>query len=644
MISPEQVRNFVIISHVDHGKSTLADRLLELTGTVEARRMRPQYLDQMELEREKGITIKMQPVRMRWHAPHEPSRILARTATTSIRADSCGDSCPFAYMLNLIDTPGHADFSYEVSRALAAVEGAMLLVDATQGVEAQTLAHLHLARSQGLAIVPVVNKIDLPGARGAETEAELAAITGSSPHEILKISAKTGEGVGALLNALIERIPPPSAGALPARALIFDSQFDSYRGVIAHIRVFDGAFCRGGAIGTLASNRKAEIREIGYFAPALVAAESLASGEIGYLATGLKEPDAIRVGDTITTAEVRRSKTQIGAGISVPERSPRRESAIVEALPGYREPQPMVFASAYPEDAGDYGRFGEALAKMKLNDAAIVFEPESSEALGRGFRMGFLGMLHLEVAGERLRREYGLELIFAAPSVAYRLTGADGRSELVYGAGRMPGAGRIREIAEPWVRLELVTPAAYLGNVMELLAQTRGRYRSQASLGTDRISIAYETPLSDILVGFSDAVKRVTAGYGSYGYEFVGYRTGDLVRLDVLIAGEPQEALAEIVPREEAYRAGRRVVEKLKALLPRALFAVSIQAAVGGRIIARETLPALKKDVTGYLYGGDRTRKMKLWSKQQRGKERMKKTGRVEIPPSVFRELLKSNR
>ncbi|MDP3766998.1 MAG: translation elongation factor 4 [Dehalococcoidia bacterium] len=613
MITPGHIRNFVIIAHIDHGKSTLADRFLELTGTVEARKMRAQYLDQMDLEREKGITIKMQPVRMNYKCS------ISNAEYSVWGQHSALSNSEQHVVLNLIDTPGHADFGYEVSRALAAVEGAILLVDATQGVQAQTIANLHLARAQGLVIIPVVNKIDLPGARVAETRDELAAVVGSPRELIVDVSGKTGDGVAELLRVLVERVPPPRTGSGPPQALIFDSQFDPYRGVIAHVRVFGGAFRAGEAIRTIATDQHMLPLEVGHFAPGLAPAAILSDGEIGYVATGLKEPNAIRVGDTLT------------AGEGAPD-----------PLPGYREPQPAVFASVYPEDADEYERLRDALAKMKLSDAAITFEPESSDALGRGFRMGFLGMLHLDISGERLRREYGLRLIFASPSVAYRIRGTDGREAVVPAAGRMPPAERITEIAEPWVRLEVITPSSTLGPVMGLLEGTRGRYGSQAYLGRERLAITYEVPLRDILVEFSDSLKRVTAGYGSSSYELIGYRPGDLVRLDVLVAGEPEEALAQIVPRDDAYRVGRRIVAKLKELLPRELFAVSLQAAVGGRVLARETLPAMKKDVTGYLYGGDRTRKMKLWSKQQRGKERMKKTGRVDIPPAVFREFLKS--
>ena len=636
---PHDIRNFVIIAHVDHGKSTLADRLLELTGTVEARKMHPQYLDQMELERERGITIKMQPVRMIWRTPNHPeilnpkheilnkSKIQSPKSKTDLefRISNLGfaDS---AYILNLIDTPGHADFAYEVSRALAAVEGAVLLVDATQGVQAQTIANFELARAQGLTILPVVSKIDLMHARADEVADEVADLVGCSRPEVMRISAKTGAGVPALATAIIERIPPPRADATArvGRALIFDSHFDPYRGVVAHVRIMEGMFRQGERIRSVATGWHAEIVALGHFAPALDPSEVLGAGEIGYLATGLREPRAIRVGDTITEFK----------NLTI-------ESPEVEPLPGYREPAPVVFGSVYPVNADDYERMREALAKVKLNDAAIVFEPEASGVLGRGFRMGFLGLLHMDIVGERLRREYHIDLVVAAPSVAYRLTRTDGSSELVYAARNIPSASLVREIAEPWVALEVIMPLSSSGGVMEMLARTGGRYRSQRHLGRERIAVAYEAPLREILVDFADDLKRLTAGFGSFGYEVIGYRPADLVRLDVVIAGEAQPALARVTKRQEAHRAGRRLVGALKDLLPRALFPVSIQAAVGGRVLARETLPALKKDVTGYLYGGDRTRKMKLWAKQKRGKERLKARGRVEIPASVYRELLK---
>lgn len=630
-----RIRNFAIISHVDHGKSTLADRFLELTGTVEARKMHPQYLDQMDLEQERGITIKMQPVRMLWHpkVPSSkdqiPNKFQNSNSSNSERLELGALNLALAnlaqeFVLNLIDTPGHADFSYEVSRALAAVEGAILLVDATQGVQAQTLAVLHVAQEEDLCIIPVINKIDLAGAMIHEAVEELVAVVGCAPGDVLKISAKTGEGVREVLEAIIERIPPPDEGRHPrSRALIFDSHFNAFRGVIAHVRVFDGAFSRGDAVRTCATRAAAEILELGYFTPALKEAERLAAGAIGYIATGLKEPDAIRVGDTIT--EFKYLNIEISK---------------VEPLPGYREPTPMVFASIYPEDADEYERLLDALKKIKLNDAALSFEPEASDALGRGFRAGFLGMLHMEIVGERLKREYGLRMIVTTPSVAYRVAHPDGREGFVYSAARFPDLRDGIIAKEPWVRLDVVTPPKFLGNVMRLLVHTRGKYVRQDSVGLERLTIVYEVPLKDILTDFFDRLKSVSEGYASFGYELLEYRRGDLVRLDILVAGEREEALSQVVPSERAYHEGRAVAEKLKTLLPKQLFPVSIQACLGGRVIARETIPALRKDVTGYLYGGDRTRKMKLWKKQKRGKKRLEAEGRIEIPPHVYLELM----
>lgn len=598
----EHIRNFVIIAHVDHGKSTLADRFLELTGTVEPRRMQPQYLDRMDLERERGITIKMQPVRMRWRASGEE------------------------YILNLIDTPGHADFAYEVSRALAAVEGAILLVDAAQGVEAQTVANFELARREGLALIPVLNKIDLRTARLDETAAELGALVGCDPGAIRRISAKTGQGVPELLDAVTRQVPPPRAAAAgaPARGLVFDSHFDAFRGVVAHVRVVDGSFARGQPLLMLASASRAVAAEVGYFAPAPQPTERLESGEIGYLATGLKEPETVRVGDTVTTvkSEIRNKKSDIGR---------------VEALAGYREPEPVVFASAYPEDADEYPKLLDGLKKVRLSDAALSFAPEASEALGRGFRLGCLGMLHLEIVSERLRREHGVALIMTVPSVAYRVR-RQGGTETVASAAHFPDGAQAEE---PWVRLEVLTPLAALGAVSTLLgAATRGRFLGQDHLGAERVALRYEAPLADILTDFADDLKSVSAGYASFSYELAGYRPADLLRLNVLVAGQAEPALARVVAREAAYREGRAIVGRLKELLPRQVFAVPVQASAGGRVIARETVPALKKNVTGYLYGGDRTRKMKLWAKQKRGQARLRHSGRVEIPADVFRRLL----
>ena len=616
----DNIRNFVIIAHIDHGKSTLADRMLELTGTVEKRKMREQFLDQMDLEREKGITIKMQPVRMVW----KPDLSTLSIANSQF-SNGPKEGADAEYILNLIDTPGHVDFTYEVSRALACVEGAILLVDASQGVQAQTIANLALARKEDLVIIPVINKIDLPGVRITETEDELVTLLGCVREEILHVSGKTGAGVGDLLCAVIARVPPPAntgSDALP-RALIFDSHFDAFRGVIAHVRVVEGEFQTGEKIWLMATKSSPEIMEEGVFLPALTAKGRISRGEIGYIATGLKEPEAVRIGDTITSFKA-------GAG------------GRVTALDGYREPRPMVFASLYPTDADDYERLRDSLKKIKLNDAAIFFEPEASDALGRGFRVGFLGMLHMEIIGERLHREYAIDLIFTSPSVSYLVTSTRDKSrKYVYSASRLPDENEIEEIQEPWVRLEIITPQKFLGSVMNLLSGTRGAYVSQEYLGTDRLTIIYEMPLKDILLDFFDKLKSVTEGYGSLGYELLDYRAGDLVRLDILVAGEREEAFSQVIPRGNAQNEGRIVVQKLKELLPKQLFAVSLQAAVSSKIFARETIPAMKKDVTGYLYGGDRTRKMKLWKKQKRGKERLKESGRVDIPPDIFLKMLK---
>ena len=641
----DTIRNFVIIAHIDHGKSTLADRLLDATGTVEKRKMHEQFLDQMDLEREKGITIKMQPVRMLWHpdgkVPNSKKQIPNNTQDqnskfqNNLGSDASGlrflDS---EFILNLIDTPGHVDFSYEVSRALAAVEGAILLVDATQGVQAQTIANLALAKQEGLAVIPAVNKIDLAAAQVEETVREFEQLLGCAPEDVLRISGKTGEGVPELLAAILERIPSPSrsprayaASAVP-RALIFDSHFDAYRGVVAHVRVFDGTFRRGDRIMLCATGIRAEIMELGTFAPALTPGDALAAGEIGYLATGLKEPDAVRVGDTILAAASRENGGDLAARF---------------CLAGYREPKPMVFASIYPEEADDYGKLTDALKKIRLNDASLFFEAESSDALGRGFRAGFLGLLHMEITSERLAREYGIRLVMTTPSVAYRVILADGTELSVYSASRLPDGHVIREIREPWVRLEILTPEKFIGGVMELLKRTRGMFVNRQYVGTDRVEIAYEAPLRDILVDFFDGLKSATEGYGSLGYEFLGERVGDLARLDILIAGEREEALSQVVPKARVYADGRAFVGRLKTLIPKQLFAVPLQAVVDGRVLARETIPALKKDVTGYLYGGDRTRKMKLWKKQQRGKKRLAAGGRVEIPPDVFLKILKQD-
>lgn len=592
----QHIRNFCILAHIDHGKSTLADRLLELTGTIEKRKMQEQFLDMHPLEREKGITIKMQPVRMRYKD----------------------------FMLNLIDTPGHVDFSYEVSRALAAVEGAILLVDATQGVQAQTLANLSLAEKEKLVIVPAINKIDLPSAEIERTEEEIHLLQ-KSHGPVHRISGKVGTGVEGLLEAVIARVPPPVGDAeAPLRALVFDSAYDAYLGVVAHVRIVDGTVKKGEKIKFFATGTSAEALEVGTFLPHRNAADSLTAGEIGYIATGIKEPARVRVGDTITTFKRL-------DGLSIHE---------VEPLHGYREPEPMVFASVFPENQDEHSFLRDSLNKLKLNDAALTFEPEESSALGRGFRAGFLGMLHMEIVSERLRREYNLNLTFSNPSVAFKVK-TKGREEMIYSASKMPDPRAVEGIEEPFANVELITPPQYLGALTTLINQREGTILETATLPGNRLRLKFEAPLRQIIIDFYDVLKSVTQGFASMSYAIADFRAADLVRLDILVAGEKVLPLAEIVPREQAYYIGKARVEKLKELLPRELFAIAIQAEVEGRIIARETIAALKKDVTGHLYGGDRTRKMKLWKKQQKGKKKLKEMGRVDIPPEVFLKMLR---
>jgi GTP-binding protein LepA len=593
------IRNFCIIAHIDHGKSTLADRFLELTGTVQKRNMKEQYLDTMDLERERGITIKLQPVRMHY------------TLEGTV------------YELNLIDTPGHVDFSYEVSRSLAAVEGAILLVDATKGVQAQTLANLHLAQRQGLTIIPAVNKVDMVNARTAQVKEELSYLLGIEQSEILEISGKTGHNVQKLLDSVIRIVPPPMPRTHDknTRAVIFDSSFDAYKGVLAFVRVVSGSIRQNDKILAWAARTRADALEVGYFAPKLTAAKRLDEGQIGYVATGLKDPGEIRVGDTITMAGT--------------------DPAHFEPLPGYREMRPMVFASFFPEKGEHYDELKDALGKLKLTDAALQYEPESSAGLGRGFRLGFLGMLHVEIVSERLTREFGLELIVTTPSVQYEVTLNDGTTELIRSAALLPDPSRWKDIAEPVVALEVICPVQYMGAVMELIATIRNMYIATEYIGTETAVLKYTVPLSEIVTDFYDRLKSVSQGYASMSYEPAGVQPYDLVRLDILVAGELVEPFSRIVPREQAPYIGRVMVTKLKGVLPKQWFEVTLQAALGGKIIARETISALRKDVTGYLYGGDVTRKMKLLKKQAKGKKRMKAEGRVQIPHDVFLKMLK---
>jgi GTP-binding protein LepA len=588
-----QIRNFCIIAHIDHGKSTLADRLLELTNTIEKRVMRAQVLDMMDLERERGITIKLQPARM----------------------DYAGS------ILNLIDTPGHVDFNYEVSRSLAAVEGALLLVDATQGIQAQTLGNLYLALEQNLTIIPVINKIDLINAEIEKTREEIVSLLGCKEEDIILASGKTGKGVDEVLETIVKKIPPPKGEPRkPLRALIFDSKYDDYKGVVAYVRVVDGEVKRGDKMFLMAGKIESEVLEVGYFKPQFVPTDKLSAGEIGYIVTGLKEIEKCRVGDTVTNLEFREA---------------------ISILPGYKEVKPMVFAGIFCKEGNDFPKLREAILKLKLNDAALTFEPEQSKALGFGFRCGLLGLLHLEILEERIRREYNLDVIITVPSVAYRITKKSSAPEIVKSPLEFPDPSAIELIEEPWIKIDVVSPSQYLGGIMQLVQEKRGVYINTEYLEADRIIIHYEVPLSAILVDFYDKLKSVTSGYGSLNYDFLGYKETDVVKMDILVAGEPVEALSTIVYRDIIYDAGRRIVESLKKVLPRQMFEVKIQAAIGGKIVASEHLPAMRKDVTAKLYGGDVTRKRKLLEKQKKGKKKMKAIGKVDIPPEAFLAVLK---
>ncbi len=601
------IRNFSIIAHIDHGKSTLADRILELTHTVAPREMRAQLLDSMDLERERGITIKAQAVRVFF---------TARDGET--------------YQLHLIDTPGHVDFTYEVSRSLAACEGALLVVDASQGVEAQTVANTYLAVESGLELIPCLNKIDLPGAEPERVAGEVSELIGEPPESILRISGKTGEGVREVLEELIARVPPPSGDPDgPPRALIFDSEFDQYRGVIAYIRVVDGVFRKGEAIRAMATGTEADIDDIGFFSPQMMPTDQLAAGEVGYLITGLKDVTLLRVGDTLTT----RARA---AGAS--SRSARREAT--EALPGYREVKPMVFCGLFPIDSDDYPDLRDALEKLTLNDAALSWEPETSDALGFGFRCGFLGLLHMDIVRERLEREYDLELLATMPSVEFDVTLTNGEELEVHNPSDMPDPGTIAEIREPFIRASVIAPKEFVGAVMELCQERRGEHAGMHYLSPERVQMTYDLPLAEIVLDFFDQLKSRTRGYASLDYELSGTRPSDLVKLDVLLAGDPVDALSMVVHREKAYEIGRALTEKLRKRIPRQQYDVPIQAAIGSHVIARETVKAFRKDVIAKCYGGDITRKKKLLEKQKEGKKRMKQVGRVEVPQEAFLAVL----
>lgn len=604
-MAQEYIRNFCIIAHIDHGKSTLADRILELTSTISSKKMMPQFLDSMDLEREKGITIKLKPVRMHY---------------TYLGKE---------YVLNLVDTPGHVDFSYEVSRSLAAVEGAVLLVDATQGIQAQTLANIDLAKKQNLVIIPVINKIDSPQANIQESVDELATILGVAPDDILKISAKNGTNVEEVLKAVIEKIPSPAARnpnaeQRPFRALIFDSDYDSFKGVVAYVRVIDGHIQDREKIELLAQKAQAEIKELGYLNPLMSPQKEIFSGEIGFIATGIKEPGKVRVGDTI--AKFDQTNT----------------AGLVEPLAGYQEPSPMVFASFYPENPDDFDVLKVALSKLKLSDPALIFEPEMKEALGRGFRCGFLGTLHVEIISERLEREFNLGLVISTPSVIYKIFDRKGKESFIYSASDWPDPSSIEKTEEPWVLLEVIAPSSYLGKLMEVLKDLKGTYVKTDYLSSQRAVIVFETPLRGIVANLYDKIKSTSQGYASMNYKVLGYRPGKLVKLEIYIAGKKEEALSRVVAEDDAYTEGKKLVEKLKEALPVQQFTVALQAVIGGKIIARETISARRKDVTGYLYGGDVTRKKKLLEKQKKGKKLMKAKGSVNIPSKAFLEIFRS--
>lgn len=592
----KNIRNFCIIAHIDHGKSTLADRLLEITATVTKREMKDQVLDQMDLERERGITIKLQPVRMQYRHNNED------------------------FTLNLIDTPGHVDFSYEVSRSLAACEGAILVVDSTQGIEAQTLANAYLATQHNLTIIPVINKIDLPNSDREKTAIELISAFGFKNDEILYASGKTGEGVEDIIKAVIQRVPAPvSSVDKNLRALIFDSTYDIHRGVIAFVRITDGKLTQNQKLFMLGSKTEADSIEVGFFRPKMTKAPELNAGEVGYIVTGLRDVSKARVGDTITTIAAR---------------------TIAKALPGYKQVTPMVYAGIFPVSGDDYPLLRDAMEKLKLNDAALEFETENIPSIGFGFRCGFLGLLHMDIVQERLSREYDLDLVLTAPSVAYKIVSSNSTEKIIHNPAQFPDPSTIKEILEPWMTVTLLTPSTFIGPIMEIVTQRRGISRDIKYLGAERVEMIFEMPLANIIIDFYDKLKSVSSGYASLNYELKELRAGNLVKVDVMIGGEKVEALASIMHRSTAEGDGRELVSKLKKLIPRQQFEIAIQAAIGGKVIARETISALRKDVTGYLYGGDVTRKMKLLNKQKKGKKRMKKIGKVDIPQEAFLAVL----
>ncbi len=602
-MSTHHLRNFCIIAHIDHGKSTLADRFLELTKTVSEREMKSQLLDSMDLERERGITIKLTPVRMQYTSKKTGEK----------------------FILDLIDTPGHVDFNYEVSRSLAAVEGAILLVDATQGVQAQTIGNLYLALEQNLTIIPVINKIDMPIANVPKAKEELIQLIGCAEEDIILASGKTGQGVPEILEAIIERIPPPAnRSAEPLRALIFDSAYNEYKGVVTSIRIVDGELKKGDKLFLLGTKTPAEVLEVGYYRPKYEPAEKLLNGEIGYVVTGLKEVRDCRVGDTIT---LKNANDRYG-----------------EALPGYKEVKPMVFAGIFPKEGDAYQELRDAIDKLKLSDSSLVYEPEHSEALGYGFRCGFLGMLHLDIFQERLKREHNIEVVITVPSVAYHVFKTNGEETYIRSAQAMPERSFIEHVEEPVMTLDIISPKDYVGGIMGLIAERRGTYLNTEYLSTgadQRALLHYRIPLASLITDFYDKLKTVTSGYASMNYEYYGYTKTNIVKLDILVAEEPVEALTTLVWEDEAYATGKKIVESLKESLPRQQFELKIQAAIGGKIIAAERLSALRKDVLAKMSGGDYTRKMKLLQKQKKGKARMKSHGKVDIPAETYLAVLK---
>lgn len=586
------IRNFCIIAHVDHGKSTLADRFLDITGTIEKRKMQEQFLDLMPLEREKGITIKMQPVRMQYEG----------------------------YQLNLIDTPGHVDFSYEVSRSLAAVEGAILLVDATKGVQAQTLANLRLAQKQNLVLIPVVNKVDLQTARTEEVAFQIAKLCEMPIEKVFRISAKEGIGVKELLDEVIREVPPPEEeAAKPLRALIFDSRYDPFRGVVAYVRVMEGTVHSQDKVWFIGGNTQSLVKEVGYFVPAEKQTDELKAGEIGYISTGFKEPEKVRIGDTIA-----------------------KDSNLENALPGFQIPKPVVFVSFYPEDTDEYDVLKDALLKLRLNDPSLSFEPESKEALGRGFRCGFLGVLHSEIIAERLKREFQIDLVISRPSVEYHITDQRGNKRIIQSASDWPEQNFVQEAFEPWARVRVICPAEYLHRAVQLLESLEGHGVETISLTDTAMVLVYEMPLREIIINLHDRLKSATSGFASMEYEVIGMRKATLVKLDILVAEERREELSQVVPEDKAHQEGKRIVEKLKEHLPPQMFTVPLQAVLGGKIIARETIKAKRRDVTAPLYGGDVTRKKKLLERQKKGKEKMREQGKVRIPANVFLEIFRA--